>query len=203
MLNKLLNLIKRVFKTPCILVLGDSHAAIFEQNVWHFILKKFQIYVSWVGGATVSGLENPNSKTQAIKTFKEKVKQLQPDIILLQLGEVDTGFVIWFRAEKYHCLVEEMTSQAIMRYEKLIANMAEEARVIVISAPLPTIRDGQDWGEIANARSEITASQYERTKLTLEFNKKINQFCVNRGFDYINLDQDSLGENGLVSEELM
>lgn len=203
LLNELLNLVKNFFRAHSILVLGDSHAAIFEKSVWQFILKKYQIHVAWVGGATVSGLENPNSKTQAIATFSEKVRETQPDIILLQLGEVDTGFVIWFRAEKYRFSVEDMASQAIERYEKLITDLSQHARVIVVSAPLPTIKDNQDWGEIANLRSEISASQYERTELTLAFNKTINQFCINCDVEYINLDRDSLGENGIVSEDLM
>jgi hypothetical protein len=45
--------------------------------------------------------------------------------------------------------------------------------VCVISAPLPTIQDGQHWGEVANLRREVRASLFERTQLTLMFNSAV------------------------------
>lgn len=198
-----LNFSKSIFKRKSILVLGDSHASVFNLVRMHFCLLNYQIFVKAVGGATASGLENPNSKTQALTIFNQAFSDKQPDIIIFQLGEVDTGFVIWFRAEKYHVAVSDMMDKALINYQKLIEEYNQKARVVVVSAPLPTIKDGQSWGEIANARKDIVSSQIERTNLTVEFNLAIQKYCVEQKISYINLDAECRGEEGLIKEEYL
>jgi hypothetical protein len=193
-----------VFSTKKILVLGDSHAQVFAYPLvkLYFPLTKF-IVVS-VGGATASGLENPNSKTQAYKMFKENLNENKNySKIILMLGEVDTGFVIWYRAKKYNTNVKEMFNLAVKNYVDFIDKAKTYAKVTVISTPLPTITDDNDWGEVANLRKEVKVSQKERTKLTIEFNKAIERFCLTRNVTFINLDKESLGNNGLVKKELL
>lgn len=119
------------------------------------------------------------------------------------LGEVDTGFVIWHRSEKYQEPVKQMLDVALKNYEKLLIWCSEKAETICISTPLPTIQDGQDWGEVANLRKEIKATQFDRTKLTLEFNHRMQEICCKRGITYISLDEVSLGEDGLVKKDLL
>jgi len=119
------------------------------------------------------------------------------------LWEVDTGFVIWYRAEKYGESVEKMFNDAIKKYTKFIDELTAFGNIIVISTPLPTITDDNDWGEIANLRKEVKATQLQRTELTLKFNKNIEYFCNKNDISFINLDNDSLGENGLVKKELL
>ena len=184
-----------------ILVLGDSHVAVFH-NIRFLIAFPFTRFeVVSVGGATASGLENPRSKTQANKIFKEALYTKRYDHIIVMLGEVDTGFVIWYRAKKYNESVEKMFSQAVQNYCKLIETLRFKAPVTVISTPLPTI-DDSSRGEVAHARKEITASQVERTDLTIYFNTTIQNYCQQHGINYINLDKLSLGPNGIVKNEL-
>ena len=52
------------------------------------------------------------------------------------------------------------------------------------------------------ARKEINVSQEDRTKLTIEFNKKVEQFCKEEGVSCLNLDSISIGDDGLVLKEL-
>ena len=187
--------------TEKILVLGDSHVSVF--NTFYFILKfpfKYFKVVS-VGGATASGLENPRSKTQAYKIFNEALEKKDYDRIIIMLGEVDTGFVIWYRAKKYNTDVEKMFNQTIETYSKFIQKSSEYADTIIISTPLPTIDDNA-VGEVAHARREVKTSQKERTELTLRFNSTIESFCQKNNIKYINLDNQSLGENGLVKNYL-
>jgi hypothetical protein len=68
---------------------------------------------------------------------------------------------------------------------------------------LPTIEDDNDWGEIANLRKEVKATQLQRINLTLEFNQAMQTFCEENNMSYISLDRDSLGENGLVDPYLL
>jgi len=186
-----------------ILVLGDSHAPVFNHPLFKERFPDLSFNVLTVIGATASGLENPNSKTQAYPIFREAVKQTAAKQIIVMLGEVDTGFVIWYRAQKYQESVSAMMYKAISSYANFLAELHESFDVICISAPLPTIQDGNDWGDIANARREVTATQADRTALTLEFNRTMQQFCLKNDIRYIMLDDLSLGDGGIVKAELL
>lgn len=197
--------IRRIFFTE-ILAMGDSHASIFKLPIFRETFSRRSRYifnVEIVKGATVSGLKNPNSKTQALPIFRQKLQEYQAKIVIVLLGEVDTGFVIWYRAEKYQTSVESMLEVAVENYSNLLLEIARRSRVICISTPLPAIEDDNDWGEIANARKEVKATQLERTNLTLEFNKRMQKFCEANNMDYISLDRESLDDNGLLRLELL
>lgn len=201
---KLLIIFLDFFASKSTLVLGDSHAGVFENFLFKktFPLRKFK--VCSVGGATVSGLENPNSKTNTLGIFRSQLAFASKyDKIIFLLGEVDTGFVIWYRAIKYNVSVNEMLTKAIFNYVGLLKEAKLLGDVIVISAPLPTITDNNDWGEVANLRKEVKASQLERTELTIRFNHKIESYCLKNNILYFNFDQDSKGNNGLVKKELL
>ncbi len=72
----------------------------------------------------------------------------------------------------------------------------------VISAPLPTIPDENPCGEVANLRRAVKISQKERTQLTLLFNQLVRGICEQVGAHFIDLDAESLGENGLVKKRI-
>ena len=93
--------------------------------------------------------------------------------------------------------------KAIASYSRFLAELNLRFEVVCISTPLPTIQDGNDWGDIANARREVTASQVERTALTLEFNRIMQEFCLQNDIRYIMLDDLSLGDGGIVKAELL
>jgi hypothetical protein len=186
-----------------ILVLGDSHTPIFNHPLFKEKFPNLFFNVLTVIGATASGLENPNSTTQAYPVFREAISQTSAKQIIVMLGEVDTGFVIWYRAQKYQESVAAMMDKAVASYSRFLAELNRNFEVVCISAPLPTIQDGNDWGDIANARREVTASQVERTALTLEFNRIMQGFCMQNDIRYVMLDSLSLGDEGIVKAELL
>ncbi|HEX5338950.1 MAG TPA: hypothetical protein VFW53_10985, partial [Gallionella sp.] len=148
-----------------ILVLGDSHSPIFNHPRFKAAFPDLSFDVVTVIGATASGLENPNTKTQAYPIFKQASQRSVAKTVMVMLGEVDTGFVIWYRAQKYRESVTAMADCAIASYSRFLLELKTRHEVVCISTPLPTIQDGNDWGEVANARREVTASQAERTAL--------------------------------------
>ena len=186
-----------------ILVIGDSHAGIFSDSELQAHYQNYEFEVVSIGGATVSGLSNPNSKTQALPAFNSAISKSSAYLAIFLIGEVDTGFVIWHHAQKNKIDIYSSLERALKNYQTLIIDASRRLEVLCISAPLPTIKDGQDLGEIANARKEITASQRERTSLTIEFNRLMEQFCLRHSIAYINLDEASLGPDGLVSADLL
>jgi hypothetical protein len=186
-----------------VLVLGDSHALVFHSEYMVAFFPDYHFDVVEVPGATVSGLPNPNAVTQTKQKFDEATSSTRARKVIVMIGEVDTGFVIWYRAQKHGASVDDMTRLALTNYQQLLLELRERFEVACISTPLPTIRDGADWGEVANLRKEITATQQERTTLTLSFNNAMQEFCADNGITYLMLDKDSLGDNGVVRNSLL
>ena len=122
-------------------MIGDSHASIFNNKQLKKSLSHLNLSVCWVGGATVSGLESPNSKTQALPLFTEAYEKCTPDYVIVLIGEVDTGFVMWWRAEKYDKPIEDMLDNSVEFYSKLLQQFKGRDKTIAISTPLPTIND--------------------------------------------------------------
>ncbi len=181
----------RVTHAPKLHCLGDSHVIMFQTVAQCHFWRRTRFAFCVVQGATVTGLANPNSQTQAYPIFQEYLQSISTqDDLLFCLGEVDCGFVIWYRAEKYGEDIESQMTLAIQRYSSLIKEALEMGfrHITVCSAPLPTILDGQDWGEVANKRKEVTASLVERTRLTLDFNSAMRSFALQHGLRHLDLD---------------
>jgi hypothetical protein len=185
------SLLLRITHAPGLHCLGDSHAAMFQTVAkrhfwWH---TRFAFCI--VQGATATGLANPNSQTQAYPIFQKYLRSISAqNDLLFCLGEVDCGFVIWYRAEKYGESIDSQMALATQRYSDLIKEAMEMGfrNITICSTPLPTILDGQDWGEVANKRKEISANLIDRTRLTLKFNAAMRSFAAEQGLKYMNLD---------------
>jgi len=203
-LLKLMRTLHKRIASQYVVVLGDSHAQIFGHDLLRILFPSKIFDVCSVGGATVSGLDNPNSKTGALETFRMKLETApNGSRVIVMLGEVDTGFVIWYRAEKYGESVEAMLKKAIDNYSAFISEISTHHKPIVISTPLPTITDNNDWGEVANVRKEVSVDQFVRTRLTLKFNTAVKAWCLEHSVPYLDLDTESLGEDGLVTPMLL
>lgn len=189
--------IRRTLKRPYIHAFGDSHGLIF--NKFECNLYPFKTCI--VQGATVSGIINPNSQTQAYPKFKKYIKEflVNDDYVIVELGEVDCGFVLWYKKEKYKENMEELLASTLNKYEEflslIISKQKMPERVFVMSIIPPTIKDNQKWGEIANLRKTIKASQLERTKLTIQFNNELKNIVTRIGGVFIDLDIDLIDPN--------
>lgn len=184
---------------PHLHVMGDSHCQVFEYMRGNSRVYPLEVDIDCciVQGATNMGLANPHSKTQAMPIFKEHLKKVKRhDYVVLMLGEVDCGFVIWYRAQKYNMSIESQFETSVENYLRLIDNILLTAtkRVIVVSTPLPTIPDSQvtPVGEVANKRLEVKASLSERTSLTRRYNLRLKEACMQRNIVYLDCEKDIL-----------
>ena len=115
--------------------------------------------------------------------------------MLVQLGEVDCGFVIWHRAQRHGIGIDEQLEQTLDNYEQILTFTRDLgfASVMVMAVPLPTITDYPSmWAEIANLRKEVTASQHERTDLTIRFNEHLRERCARLGLVFVDSAGDQL-----------
>ena len=191
-----------------LLVIGDSHVNVFKYlKQSHLLPKSVWIDYLTVGGATAQGVLNPGSKTDARRLFLERVNSAKKfQHLLVQLGEVDCGFVIWYYSEKLGSSVDAQLFRSSENYSTFLKELKSLGfnTVSVLSAPLPTIRDGQDWGDIAKKRSEVTAKQTDRTELTVRFNREMLAVCASQGINYIDHTSIMLNEStGIVRDEYL
>jgi hypothetical protein len=184
------------------LCVGDSHSEVFRYIEQRRLVPRARFDVYSVGGATAQGAVNPNSKTDALRLFSARLEKARPwQRLLFQLGEVDCGFVIWYRAKKYNQSVELQLENSLGRYLEFLVLVRTRGflQMTVLSAPLPTIGDGQTWGKVADARKEITVPQRERTQLTLVYNERLRMACLESGFGFLDVTTGQLDpETGVI-----
>jgi len=188
--------------TTSVLVLGDSHVRVFEHWWFMWALPRVRWHIAYVPGGTAVGLANAASQTQARARFEEALAQVPHDLVLLNLGEVDTGYNIWARAAAGRADPRALMLQAVSRYADFIQRVASSHRLVVISAPLPTLPDDFVPGdEVGSTRKRVARSQAERTALTLAFNDEVAARCAALGVPYLDDRAASLGPDGVVRRE--
>lgn len=156
--------------------LGDSHIRYLKKAAKIGILAPHEVSGVEVGGATAVGMRNPNAKTNALGRYREWIRDKPREaIVVFHLGEVDCGYVIWYRAEKYDEPVEVQMMHSVEAYFEFIDELRDMGfhRIIITGATLPTITDDDQIGEVVIKRSAITATQKQRTELTLRYNEEL------------------------------
>ncbi len=187
-----------------VLCLGDSHVKVMRDVQ----LPNVRFSACGVGGATASGLLNPNSKSRAAASFKKRLGRTGSwQTILLLLGEVDCGFLIWQRAERHGISVDQQLTQTLDAYEVFITDLVRSGfkDVIVLSPPLPTIDDeAKKIGKVARERISIAATQRERTQLTLRFTAELRERCQRIGATFLDVTSAQLDESsGLIRADYL
>lgn len=189
-----------------ILCCGDSHTRIF--NYCNSRQKEFVFDVCIVNGATAQGAVNPNSKTNALNIFGKKINSTRADKILIMLGEVDCGFVIWVRSKRYNISIDEQINISINNLFTFVNNIIATKNytnkdIIICGSILPTIKDNTDKKFLSGVRSQVDVSQLERTKKTIEYNNLLKINCHKYGYNYIEIINDILGKDGVVRDKFL
>ena len=113
------------------------------------------------------------------------------------------GFTVWIKSASRGTTWLHSFLTAVKHYETFLRGLAARNSLIVLSAPLPTIQDGAQTGVVGNLRKDVTASQRDRTALTILFNKRIGRFCRRNHIEYVSLDEMSLDPaKGVVKSSL-
>jgi hypothetical protein len=182
-----------------LIALGDSHALVVKDAGR---ILGWPVSLCAVRGATAQGLHNPHGQTDALAQFQARCDEAKPwQRLVFLLGEVDCGFVIWYRAEKHGVSIDSQVEHSLSAYIGLLERqIARGYEPTVLSVPLPTIQDGRVWGEVANARSKVKASLADRTGLTLEYNARLYEACSRIGAVWVDVTTPTLDpDTGVVN----
>lgn len=185
-----------------VLVIGDSHVRVFEHWWFRWAMPLVRFEVVYVPGGTATGLPNPRSTTRARTRFDEALARGTHHQVVINLGEVDTGYTIWARAARDGTDPQQMLDQAVQRYVHFIAGLASNHRLIVIGAPLPTLGDHFVPGDdVGTTRKAVRQSLAERTALTIAFNDAMARACRELGVPHLDDRMASLGPQGTVRRD--
>ncbi len=173
--------------------LGDSHVRYFKKAARFGLLAPHSVTGVEVGGATAVGMRNPNARTNAIGKFRARVSdQPRESVVVMHLGEVDCGFVIWYRAEKYSEPIDVQMASSLDAYFEFVDELLDLGfgKIIITGATLPTITDEEQSGDVVIRRSAVSVTQLERTNLTLRYNEQLNTRATERGLPYVDISAD-------------
>lgn len=187
-----------------VLAIGDSHIRVFEHWMFKLFFPNTKFNVVYVPGATISGIKNLNSLTQAYQIFNASLEQNQYNEIIITLGEVDAAYTIWKRAEVYKRDPMLILNDVICKYSAFILSLSSYSPVTVISTPLQTILDSNKCSDdISRKRSDINISIKIRTEFTLNLNEQIKLFCSKNNIKFLDMDAIALGKDNLVKRWLI
>jgi hypothetical protein len=184
--------------------LGDSHILVPQRAFDMGLFGGVECFFASVGGATAVGLRHPTSRTQALVHFRKCLLPYNRKYLpVFQLGEVDTGFLSWLRAQEYGESVHHQIDQSIIAYRNFLREMKNAGYddLIVTSATPPTIRDGDSRGEVHYLRREVRATYRERSDLTASYNRSLAAACVQEEFTFVDFTPDFVDPaTGLLNE---
>lgn len=187
-------------KPTKITVLGDSHTLVFK----HYKGTDYQFNVGVVHGATARGAINPNTKTNSLAIFKDNLEKTKADKIAIMLGEVDCGYLIWYKNKFEGLSVESQLEESLSKlsaFVKLyVSRYYQPEDIILIASPPPTIEDNTDKKFLAGARASVDTPLRERMELTLEYNRRLKEMAAVEGYRYIDI-MDKVTEDFKVKDE--
>lgn len=191
-----------------ILILGDSHAGVFEYASDRGLLVPHWVNCEIVGGATAAGLSNPHSVTAALAIYQASLRRFADyDVVVVMLGEVDCAFSMWHRAAQRGESAFDQIPRAIQGIECLLdwaKAQKTQHRFVLAGSILPTIKDDQIDQQFYELRRSIRATQRERSDLLLAFNAALSQLASSRGLPYFDITAQTLdAELGLVRDEFL
>ena len=181
-------------------VIGDSHLLPLNNLKLN---KQFKILMCVVQGATASGLKNPRSQTLSGPIFENYLQNISKnDWVIIHLGEVDCGFVMWVRSERENISIEEQSNITLENYKHLLIKIKNKTDKIILINILPqSIKDGTKIGDIANLRGSIKANQKQRMNLTNKMNTDLLKICSDLNINYFNLNKYFIdNETGLLKD---
>lgn len=191
-----------------ILVLGDSHAGVFEYIFDHDLLPPHLINCEIVGGATGYGLNNDASSTGAFRKFQQGFQRFEHyDVIVIMLGEVDCSSALWLKANAEGRPVTDYLGHSLKGVRRLVDWVLQQQgkRTLVLAgAILPTVKDSQNATQALEARRQIQVGQRARTDLVLEFNAGLRDLAIAKGMPYMDITAATIdSKTGVVADDFL
>lgn len=192
------NLMCAVTRTQLIECIGDSHVNTLVRVSRANCVSGVYLRGTIVQGAAALDLANARSHTHALKDYSEWLETTpHRHVLLFLLGEADVDYLVSRIPEKYR--MEEV----LRPYTAFLSGYRDKGyRIVLVTVPLPAVRDGESGGDMEALRRRLHVGQRERTGLTLEYNQVLRDWARQYGAYLLDLDTDLLDPaTGVLREE--
>ena len=185
---------------------GDSHLEPLRSVQRRRLLPATLLRITVVTGATASGIANPNSSTKALPRLQAAAAMLSRGCpVLVCLGEIDAGFLVFLRSQRDGLPVRELTDEALARYQEFITRelLDRGARLMMLSASMPTVDSYSTWAGLGGARRQVTATRERRAAETRYWNEQCEAWCKSVEGTWLDLTEETTGPDGRVRAEYL
>lgn len=179
---------KAIRKRKFFYVFGDSHTEVFS---YINLTRKEELFkIVRVDGATALGMVHPKSKTNALELFMREINGLhKKSRLIFLLGEVDLGFLLWYRNIKLNLDVSHEMEISISNYITFLSKLKQRGfkNIYVMSPSPPCISDDFIETQMNLLRREIKINQVERVKLAKVYNETLKTKVLELRMGFIDL----------------
>lgn len=179
---------------------GDSHVQYMDYAVKNNLLPdKFIYQVQSLPGATFMTHGNPNTDVNAAEQFKKQLQISRPNILVTHIGEIDCGFLVWYNRTLYNSTIEDQVIDSIENYVEYLKFAKTKVEHIIVTAPtMQVITDEEKDAQLRLQRGGVTASQHERSRITVIYSNILMEKCREHGFTFLNFNP-SLMAGGILN----
>ncbi|MDB9900157.1 hypothetical protein OAC86_01280 [bacterium] len=180
--------IKTAHDATKLLLIGDSHAealSAYEGSDFYFDrgLKH---------GSTARGCINPDSKTRAFHFFNNGIKLTDAKHVVISLGEVDCGFMIWLKHQHDGTPINQLFEESMTNLMRLIKEHVmlkfNTKNIFVMTIPPAFIVTNTDKRHLNGDRAAVDPSLNERKNLISKWNKRLLKESKKIGFNLIDIN---------------
>jgi hypothetical protein len=116
--------------------------------------------------------------------------------VMIMVGEVDCGFTMWYRKDKYNTSIKEQLDNAVSKLFEFIDNEIrtkyDAEQITIIGANLPTLFDHVIPMQKVRREFKRHRTLKERTQLTLMYNDNLKNESIKRRYKYIDIVKETM-----------
>ena len=178
-----------------ILLLGDSHAeAISGYTGEDFYVDRFTCH-----GSTARACLRSDSKTKAFRIFKYGIENTNSDAVVISLGEVDCGYVIWLKHQTSGIPINDLFNESISNFMDLIKlhifQKFNPNKTFVMTIPPAFIVTNTDNRFLGGERSLVDPTLEERKSLIKKWNQRIVEESKKLKFNVLDINDKIINKS--------
>ncbi len=179
-------------RKPLVHVIGDSHSKTFR--------RKLPFVVHHIGAATAHNLKKKDNSTKSNeKLFDACDKIRKKDVVVLLFGEIDCRIHAYyqFRKNEERQTISQILDMTISNYGEVIGQIRDLGMSPCICSVAPSTAVDNEYNFPFYASPEV------RCEITRAFNGKLEEFCRDKGFVYLDVYTKVCDENGVILPEYL
>jgi hypothetical protein len=181
----------RIYSRSIVHVIGDSHVLAFVKNRFFII--------HHIGPATAYNLCLQTSTTHSNEKLLKIVKKINKkrDFAVLVFGEIDSRVHIYYQYKKQKEVVpiSQIINETVSKYGEMLKLLDKSGLSFFVYGIPPASKRENNYNYPFYANKEM------RVKISRELNESLKKFCVQNGYQYLDVQSKFADVSGFITEE--